>query len=287
MKIRTRAAVAAALALVATLGLSACSGAIVGGKEPSDAKVKTIKDGVLTVGLSPDFPPMEYLDPKSSALTGADVEIATELAKRLGLKVDFVQQKFDQLINSVRTNRVDVAMSGLSDTLERQKTLDFVDYFTSQGRFYTTGAQADSFQKDTDVCGKAVAVSSVTDYYPALQAFSKKVCTDAGLAAVDIVATDSGAAARLQLDQGRAPLAIQGGENLAYFEKQTPGKYPVVLSAVNESPYGIAFAKGNTALEKKVVAALEAMKSDGSTKRILDSFGVGYGVRAPEINGVK
>ena len=287
MKIGSRTAASAVLALTAAFGLSACGNAIVGSQPAAEEKVKTIEDGTLTIGISPDFPPMEYLDPSTNALTGADVDLATELSKRIGLKVNFVQQKFDQLINSVRTNRVDMVLSGLSDTAERQKTLDFVDYFNSQGRFYTTASQKDNFTKDTDVCGKAVAVASVTDYYPALQAFSKKVCTDAGLAAVNIVSTDSGAAARLQLDQGRAVLAIQGAENLAYYNQQTPGKYPVLLSPVNQAPYGVAFAKGNTALENKGLAGLQQMKDDGTSKKILDKYGVGYGVRDTKINEVK
>ena len=287
MKMRPRALAAAALALTAALGLSACSSAIVGDQSAADAKIKTIQDGVLTVGLSPDFPPMEYLDPKTDKLVGVDVDLVTELGKRLGLKVDFVQQKFDQLISSVRTKRVDIVFSGMSDTVDRQKTLDFIDYFNSQGRFYTTSAHAKEFTKDTDACGKAVAVSSVTDYYPALQQFSQKVCVEAGHPAVTIVPTDSGAAARLQLDQGRAVLAIQGAENLVYFNNQDPGKYPEVLSPVNQTPYGAAFAKGNAALENKVLAERKAMKADGTLQKILETGGVAYGLRTPVINGVK
>ena len=287
MKMRSRAAATAVLALTAALGLSACSGAIVGNQTAADSKVKTIQSGVLTVGLSPDFPPMEYLNPSDDKLVGVDVDLVTELSKRLGLKVNFVQQKFDQLISSVRTNRVDIVFSGMSDTVDRQKTLDFIDYFNSQGRFYTTASHAKEFTKDTDACGTSVAVSSVTDYYPALQHFSKTVCVDAGHPAVNIVATDSGAAARLQLDQGRALLAIQGAENLVYFNKQSPGKYPEVLSPVNQTPYGAAFAKGNTALENKVLAQLKAMVDDGTMKKILETGGVAYGLRAPAINGVK
>ena len=154
MKMRSRVATAAIVALTAALGLSACSSAIVGGNAPAADKVKTITSGVLTVGLSPDFPPMEYLDPNGDKLVGVDVDLANELGKRLGLKVNFVQQKFDQLINSVRTSRVDIVFSGLSDTVERQKTLDFVDYFKSAGRFYTTAGHESDFTKDTDACGK-------------------------------------------------------------------------------------------------------------------------------------
>ncbi|WP_262706262.1 MULTISPECIES: ABC transporter substrate-binding protein [Streptomyces] len=274
-----------AAAIVSVIGLSGCSGTA--GAGSAHGSLKTIKGGVLTVGLSPDFPPMEYLDPTTNALTGVDIDIVNEVGKRLGLKVEYTQQKFDQLINSVRTNRVDVVFSGLSDTVERQKTLDFVDYFKSVGRFYTTSDKQAQFTKDTDVCGKPVAVASATDYYPALQAFSKKVCESASLPAINIIPTDSGAAARLQLDQGRAVLAVQGAENLVYFAKKTPGKYAMVLSDVNSTPYGAATQKGNKALEQKIVKAFQDMKADGTLKKILDANHVGYGLMDPIINGVK
>lgn len=270
-------------AIAVALALSACGTPA----KSADAKLTTIKDGVLSVGLSPDFPPMEYLDTSSNQLVGVDVDIVTEIGKRLGLKVEYTQQKFDQLINSVRTDRVDIVFSGMSDTVERQKTVDFIDYFKSVGRFYVLGADKSKFTQNTDVCGQSVAVSSKTDYYPALQKFSKDKCEGAGKPAVNIVPTDSGAAARLQLDQGRAQVAIQGAENLVYFDKQSPGKYAMVLDNVTELPFGAATKKDNKALEDKVVKAFQDMKSDGSLKKILDSHNVGYGLTDPVINGVK
>lgn len=56
----------------------------------------------------PDYPPMEYLD--GDKLIGADVDLITEVAKRMGKEVKFEQQKFDQIINLVRTERVDLAI---------------------------------------------------------------------------------------------------------------------------------------------------------------------------------
>ena len=274
------AAAASAVFLLAGCGSSASAGT-------DNGTVSTVKSGVLTVGLSPDFPPMEYLDPTTNTLTGADVDLVNEIAKRLDLKVEFTQQKFDQLINSVKTERVDMTFSGMSDTVERQKTVDFVDYFKSVGRFYTTAANKDKFTKATDACGQPVAVSSATDYFPKLQQFSKDTCTAAGLPEVNIIPTDSGAAARLQLDQGRALLAIQGAENLVYFAQQNPGKYDMVLPDLTNTPFGAAVKKGNSALEEKVQKAFAAMNSDGTTKKILDKYNVGYGLMDPVINGVK
>lgn len=258
--------------------------ATAGGGEAEDGEFSTIVDGTLTVGLSPDFPPMEYMD--GETLIGSDVDLITAAAERMGLEVAFEHQKFDQLINSVRTDRVDIVISGMSDTVERQKTLDFIDYYSSTGRFYTLPDQASEFGAETDVCGAAVAVSTKTDYFPALQRFSADVCEAADLPPVNIVGADSGAAARLQLDQGRAELAVQGAENLAYFEQQEPGKYEIVLDVLIDQPFAAAVRKGNTELAEAVSDAFQELYDDGTTEEILTEYGIEQGLREPAINEV-
>lgn len=276
---------------IAVAVLAGCGGS--GSAAPSDAAsagsaesgITTITDGTLTIGLSPDFPPLEYMD--GEKLVGADIDLINEIASRLGLEVKVEEQKFDQIINSVRTDRVDVAISGMSDTVERQQTVDFVDYFKSSGQFYTLPELAGQFTKDTDLCGASVAVSTKTDYYPALQTMSSEICESAGLEPISLVGTDSGAAARLQLDQGRAQVAVQGNPNLAYFQTTEPGKYQIVLANFAESSFGILVKKGNTELAEALQEVLQEMYNDGTTERILAQYGLGDSVMEPVINGVK
>lgn len=244
----------------------------------------TITSGTLTVGISPDFPPMEYLD--GDKLVGAEPEVISEVAKRMGLKITFVQQKYDQLMNSVRTGRVDVLVSGISDNPERQKTLDMVDYYESSARFFTTPDQAAQFTRETDVCGATVAVASNDDYYPAVLEHSKKVCESAGLPAIQVQGTDSGATARLQLDQERVKLAVQGAENIAFFLKKSPGKYQIVLDTLLKQPFSVALTKGNQALAKKIQKTIQSMYDDGTLKDILTKYGIQDGLRKPVINEV-
>lgn len=267
------------------LAMTAAAAAACSSSSAGDG-VDTIQKGVLTVALSPDFPPMEYLD-NQSHLIGADVDLATEMAKRMGLRAEFKQQSFDQLIVSTRTGRADVAFSGMSDTVDRRKTVDFVDYFKSVGRLYVLSANAGKVKTNTDICGMAVAVSAKTDYYTSLQDLSAKQCQAAGKPAVNIITADSGAAARLQLDQGRAQVAVQGAENLAFFAQTDKGKYTTVGEPLTNTPFGVAVRKGSDALEKSIVQALGSMYQDGTTKKITTKYNVGYGPVAPALNGAK
>lgn len=276
------------LSVAVTLALAGCAG---GAEAPSDAAQnaglpKEIADsGKLRVGLSADFPPMEFKD-GSNKLVGMDIDLQQKLGEILGVQIEVVESPFDQLINSIQTNRVDVVISML-DTVERQKTVDFVDYFKSQGRLYTSGSRAAEFTKQTDICGKKLAVSGATDYYQKVKALSKTACADKGLPEINILTTDTGTAARLQIEQGRVDLAAQGAENLTFFMKQTPGKYEPVLEPLPSGPFGIVVAKDSTELAKALQDALATMKSSGDYQKILDKWGLGYGAMDPSINSVK
>lgn len=290
MKKFTTAAHIAAITAVAAFGLTGCVG---GAETTADTSAGTtglpqaIKDaGKIRIGLSPDFPPMEFRD-SDKKLAGVDIELQQKLGEALGVQVEVVESPFDQLINSVQTGRVDLVMSGISDTVERQKTADFVDYFKSQGRLYTSGTRAGEFKQEGDLCGKTLAVSGKTDYFEQVKTLSKTICTDKGLPELSILPTDSGAAARLQIDQGRVDLAAQGAENLAYFDKTAPGKYAAVLDPLPAKPFGILMQKDNTQLANAVKDALTKVTDSGDYQKILDKWGIGYGAMKPEINGVK
>jgi len=279
------------LGVVAATVLSACIPMQVDSTEASGEKnglpAAIAQSGVLRVGMSPDFPPMEYKDDQTDQTVGMDVDLVNAIAAKLGVKVERIESPFDQLLNSVATGRVDMVMSGISDTAERQKTVSFVDYFTSQGRFYTVSAKAGGYTEQTSVCGKSVAVSSKTDYYDQIGKLSETVCQGAGLPEIRRLGTDSGAAARLQIEQGRADLAVQGGENLAYLEKTEPGKYARVLDPLPGTPFGAVVAKDDMALAEAVKKAIEDLQADGEYKKILTTWGLDYGTMKPVINGVK
>ena len=293
MTIRRPLRLAAAL-LVASASL-ALTGCVVSQKPSTDASAGAsgglppaiAQTGTIRIGTSPDFPPMEYKDDKTAENTGVDIDLMNALANQWGVKLEIVEAPFDQLLNSVATGRVDIVMSGISDTVERQQTVTFVDYFMSQGRLYTTGANASKFTSPESLCGATVAVSSKTDYYEQIATLSKEVCENKGKAAIKRLGTDSGAAARLQIEQGRADLAVQGGENLAYLDKTNPGKYKAVLKPLPGTPFGAVVQKGNTQLADAVLKGFKDLKASGEYQKILAKWGVDYGDMPPVVNGTK
>lgn len=259
------------------------TGSVAPGLPPAVAQ-----SGTIRIGTSPDFPPMGFKDPKDTSKTiGADIDLMNAIGAKLGVKVEIVESPFDQLLNSVATGRVDVVMSGISDTVDRQKSATFVDYFNSQGRFYTIAGKESAFTEADSICGKKVAVSSKTDFYDQIAVLSKEVCESKGKPAIERLGTDSGAAARLQIEQGRADLAVQAGENLAYLESTDPGKFKVVLAPLPGTPFGAVVKKDDMALANALLQAFKDIQASGEYEQILKKWGLQDGAMEPVINGTK
>jgi len=95
---------------------------------------------------------------------------------------------------------------------------------------------------------------------------------------VNILPTDSGAAARLQIEQGRADLARRVPENPHLINKQEQGKYQAVLDPLPASPFGIMIKKGGTQLTNRCARGDAAARSVRSViGRSSTSTGLGYG----------
>ena len=86
---------------------------------------KVLEAGVLRVGTTGDFRPMTFRDPKTNEYAGHDIEVAKELAKDLGVKVEFVPTDWKTLLNGIQTDKYDVAMSGISMNVDRAKVAAF------------------------------------------------------------------------------------------------------------------------------------------------------------------
>jgi polar amino acid transport system substrate-binding protein len=274
---------AALVAIVVTLAALAVA-PIAAADLPAAYKAK----GQIIVGINGIFPPMEYKEPGKDELIGFDVDLAKAIGKALGVKIVFDDQKFDQLINSTITSRVDMVISGISDTPARQKTVDFIDYFNSGTQAYTTKAYASSIKRLEDMSGKTLAVSASTDYYTTLEKWSKENLEAKGLPGIKMLGVDSEATARLQMIQGRAQASAISPEVLGWLNKENPGMFVAFGPLLNVDPYGIMFRKDNVALRDAVLAALKELFADGTYKALLTKWDLMPGaVAAPLVNGNK
>jgi len=223
----------------------------------------------IVVANVPNYPPMEFKDPRTATLTGLDIDLGQALAKKLGVEFKFTEISFEQMVSSLTTGRADMILSGMTDTEARRATLDFVDYLTTGAQFYTTADNKDTFKTTADLCGKTVGASRRTSFPGEMEKWSKANCEAAGKPALKIVGTEGSADARTQLKQKRLDAAVQGSETLPYLMSVEPNAYAIVGDPFTRQHQGMGFAKKDTALRDAVAAALKAMIADGSYKAVL------------------
>lgn len=149
-------------AMVAAITLTACSGA-----KTTKIKMDEIKEkGKIVLGVSPDYPPYEFTTTENGQkkVVGADIYLAQEIAKKLGVEVEIQEMAFDSLIAAVNANKVDMVISGVNPTEERKKAVDFSDiYYTGKGIFVVNKDSAE-IKSVADLKGKKVGVQKGSTY---------------------------------------------------------------------------------------------------------------------------
>ena len=267
----TCACVLCALALVlagcGNSGSNANSGSSNGGSEAAatDGKMKLATEGTLTCVTEMGFQPFEYLPEGSTDPVGYDIDVANELAKRMGLTCKFLpSQNFDTLIPTVAEgSKADIAIAGITIDAERKKEVDFSDpYFTSNLAVVVKGDSAETLQT-LDAPDKQVACQRGTTgdgwIDENLSKATKKPLDDisAGLAGVS---TGSYAAYVIDLPVAEKNLK-DSFTDLKILEKIATGE-----------AYGIAVSKKNPELTKAINKALQDMKADGTMQQISDKW---------------
>ena len=92
--------------------------------------------GTITIAMDATYAPDEFIAPDGSTIVGMDADLATAISQVLGLKAKLVNATFDTIIPGIQSGKYDMGASSFTDTMARQKVVDFVDYFTAGEGFY-------------------------------------------------------------------------------------------------------------------------------------------------------
>jgi polar amino acid transport system substrate-binding protein len=273
-----------ALGLALTLALPAAALAqSAASLVPAEVKAR----GTLRVGSQQTFPPVEFREPGKTEVVGVSADLLAEVAKRLGLKLEYIQGEYASLISGVEADRFDIASGGISDTEEREQKLDFVNYMYSGGAMMTladNSALAAAKSID-DFCGKTTAtLLGSRVIMGAVEAASER-CTKAGKPPIKTEQLPSAPDARMQLDLKRVDAYMGDFPALVYMGTQFPGRYKIVGGSYILTPYitSWGFAKNRAALRDAVQKAMQEMQKDGTYQKLMDKWGVGGGA-LPEIS---
>ncbi|KGO31745.1 hypothetical protein Q757_05325 [Oenococcus alcoholitolerans] len=96
-------------------------------QNPDQIYSKIKKRGYLIVGLSADYAPMEFHSTINGQdkIIGSDISLAQKAAKDMGVRLEIKEMNFDNLIGALTTGKIDLSITGMVDTPEREKIVDF------------------------------------------------------------------------------------------------------------------------------------------------------------------
>ncbi len=141
-----------------TLFLAAC-----GGSDADDLLGEIEERGTIRVSTDANYAPQSYLD-ESGNFVGFDVDVATEIAERLGVEVEFVTPDWDLITAGNWGGQWDMSVGSMTVTTDRQRVLDFAEpaYYYTPAQF--AAADGSGIETLADIEGQAVCVGLSTTY---------------------------------------------------------------------------------------------------------------------------
>lgn len=217
-----------------------------------------VKSGKIVIATDPPYKPFFYEE--GGKLTGFEVELGEEIARRLGVQVEWKYNKFDTLLIGLSQNRYDMVIASHGITPERLRAVDFsAPDYCSGGTVLTTTSGPTTAAALT---GKAIGVAVGTTY--------SKIA--AGIQGAQVKTFPSTTAA-LQALSARKVEAIVVDQFFAYEMKgSAQGKTLKVGQRLTTERVGFAIQKGNAPLTAAVNTQMKKMMDDGTYLQLSQKY---------------
>jgi len=256
------------------LGMIAVAlGVVAPGLANADAMADIKAKGTLVVGTKADYRPFGYLDP-SGKVIGFEPDLAADLAKRLGVKLELVPVVASNRIQFLQQGKIDVMIATMSDTPERRKIVDILD-----PNYYGSGTnvlakKSDGIKTWEQLKGKKVCLIQGAFY-------NKELQEKYGVEGVAFPGTSE------------AMTALRNGNCFAYAyddtqivgEMQKPEwkDYEMPLNSILVVPWGVAVKQGEKALGEFISKAIVDWHKTGSILQLETKWGIKHTKFAEEM----
>lgn len=257
-------------------GATALAVALAGAAGAQELPARIKAAGKIVVATQPNYAPITFKNPATNALTGFDIELGEAIGKELGVRIEWQETAFAQMLPSLQTGRVDMVMAGMSDLPTRRDNADFVNYMQTGAQFYTVTAFRDQIKSVDDLCGKSVGASRATNWPRQIGEWSDANCVAKGRPAITVVGTEGSVDARNQIKTQRLQGGVQGSETMSYFQQLEPNTYIPLGEPFTRSLVGIPFAKTpeGTQLRDAVRGAITRLIANGGYRQLIEKYGL-------------
>ena len=270
--------VSAALAAVMALSMTACGSsnsaaettaadteaAEIQAEETTAEEAKTTDGGTLIVGFDQDFPPMGFVG-DDGEYTGFDLELAQEVAKRLGLEYKAQPIAWDSKDMELESGNIDCIWNGFTMT-GREDDYTWTEPYMANQQVFVVANDSD-INSQADLAGKIVEVQADSSAEAALKEAPELTATFK-----ELLTTDDYNTAFMDLEQGAVDAIAMDVIVAGYQIQQRNADFKILDDSLSEEEYGVGFKKGNTELRDKVQSTLEEMAEDGTLQEVSEKW---------------
>lgn len=220
--------------------------------------------GTLIVGFDQDFPPMGFVG-DNGEYTGFDLDLAKEVASRLGLEYKAQPVAWDSKDMELESGNIDCIWNGFTIT-GREDDYTWTTPYMANKQVFVVANDSD-IKSQVDLAGKVVEVQADSSAEAAL-----KENQDLANTFGQLLTTPDYNTAFMDLEQGAVDAVAMDVIVAGYQIKQRNADFKILDDSLSEEEYGVGFKKGNTELRDKVQGALEEMAADGTLAKISDEW---------------
>lgn len=220
--------------------------------------------GTLIVGFDQDFPPMGFVG-DNGEYTGFDLDLAKEVASRLGLEYKAQPIAWDSKDMELESGNIDCIWNGFTIT-GREDDYTWTTPYMANKQVFVVANDSD-IKSQADLAGKVVEVQADSSAEAAL-----KENQDLANTFGQLLTTPDYNTAFMDLEQGAVDAVAMDVIVAGYQIKQRNADFKILDDSLSEEEYGIGFKKGNTEIRDKVQGALEEMAADGTLAKISDEW---------------
>ena len=220
--------------------------------------------GTLIVGFDQDFPPMGFVG-DNGEYTGFDLDLAKEVASRLGLEYKAQPIAWDSKDMELESGNIDCIWNGFTIT-GREDDYTWTTPYMANKQVFVVANDSD-IKSQADLAGKVVEVQADSSAEAAL-----KENQDLANTFGQLLTTPDYNTAFMDLEQGAVDAVAMDVIVAGYQIKQRNADFKILDDSLSEEEYGIGLKKGNTELRDKVQGALEEMAADGTLAKISDEW---------------
>jgi ABC-type amino acid transport substrate-binding protein len=224
----------------------------------------TLKEGVLQVGSCLDYPPFESVEGGNE--TGFDVDLAEEIAGRIGLEVEWVRADFDTIFTSVAAGQFDMVAAASTITEERDEVVDFSDpYYQARQSLAVNTEETPEIASTDDIGdGHVIGVQKGTTGAD----WAEENLKPQG---AKIKTYQSATDAFRDLEAGGITGVVNDEPSTADVIKDLPA-LKIVEPIDTDEEYGFAFSPDAPELREAVNGALEEIIADGTYAQIFETY---------------